>query len=354
MKSHASRRPRRGFTLIELLVVIAIIGVLIALLLPAVQAAREAARRAQCINNLKQIGLALHNYESANGIFPPGAIGYAPSIGADCADKRQHTMFALILPYSEQKQVFDSLNFSVPAADSGGPWSMTGVNGASMNSTGYSTRISAFLCPSDGQTPRTMTSPGYSQTSYAAVVGNTDIWHWWYGCPNATSPSIPPDGMFGYDFGYRVADVVDGTSNTLFVGEMSRFHNDPDTVFNFWTNAGWYGSNTPGVSRVQAMASTMPRPNAPMLLPDLPADSTNGPYWFVNASTPYQNMGQWGFRSLHPGGANFLFGDGTVHFLKDSIQVVGGPNPNNGQMTHGVYRKLATRAGGEIIDNGSY
>src|SRR5262245_7122754 len=131
---------RRGFTLIELLVVIAIIGVLIALLLPAVQAAREAARRAQCTNNLKQMGLALANYETGNGSFPPGAIGYGSGSNIDCNHPRNHTMFALILPYMEMKPLYDAINFSVPAADTVGVYNIA-ANGAAMNLTAYNSMV---------------------------------------------------------------------------------------------------------------------------------------------------------------------------------------------------------------------
>jgi prepilin-type N-terminal cleavage/methylation domain-containing protein/prepilin-type processing-associated H-X9-DG protein len=351
------RRPspaaRRGFTLIELLVVIAIIGVLIALLLPAVQAAREAARRAQCTNNLKQIGLALSNYENQNGSYPPGSVKYGSGTLQDCTVQRNHTMFALMLPFMEQKTIYDAINFNLPAMSASGPYGMAG-NGAAANSTAYNATMTSYICPSDTLKRSTPSTPGYSQSSYAGVTGNKDVWHWYYGCPAQPTPQIESDGMFNADYTYRVSDVADGLSNTFFVGETSRFKNDPDgNSFYFWTGDGWYGSAVSGATRVTVFATTVAKPNASFLLPE-PSDSTYFQNWDQNPTLALQNLGQWGFRSQHPGGVNFVFGDGSVHFIKDSIQVVAGTNPLNGQTLNGIYRKLATRQGGEVIDNGSY
>jgi prepilin-type N-terminal cleavage/methylation domain-containing protein/prepilin-type processing-associated H-X9-DG protein len=344
----------RGFTLIELLVVIAIIAVLIALLLPAVQAAREAARRSQCVNNLKQMGLGLANYESSNGVYPPGSIKWGAGAAQDCANQRHHTMFALILNYMEQSTTYNSINFNLGSWDTTGPYK-TGVNSAAANSTAYNTRVANYLCPSDTIGPTTITTPGNSQTSYGGSVGNRDVYHWFHGCPASPSPQEEGDGMFNGDYTYRVADVTDGLSNTLYIGETSRYKNDPDgTFFYSWSNDIWWGSSVAGVSRLQSLASTIARPNAPLLIPDIGADTTNIIQWWRNPALQLQNMGQWGFRSMHPGGVNFLFGDGSVHFIKESINVVGPPNPVSGLLTLGVYRQLATRNLGEVIDSSVY
>jgi prepilin-type N-terminal cleavage/methylation domain-containing protein/prepilin-type processing-associated H-X9-DG protein len=343
----------RGFTLIELLVVIAIIAVLIALLLPAVQAAREAARRSQCVNNLKQIGLALANYETSSGSFPPGSIKYGAGAAQDCANQRHHTLFALILATMEQSNIYNAINFNLGSWDTTGPYNL-GVNSAAANSTAYNTRVNSYLCPSDTLGPDTTTTPGNTQVSYGGVVGNFDVYHWWHGCPATPSPQEEADGMFNGDYTYRAADVTDGLSNTLFVGETSRYRNDPDgTFFYSWSNDIWWGSSVPGVSRINALALTIARPNAPILIPDIGPDFTNITRWWKNPNLQLQNMGQWGFRSAHPGGVNFLFGDGSVHFIKDSINVVGPPNPLTGLLTLGVYRQLGTRNFGEVIDSSS-
>ncbi len=357
-RSDRADLARPGFTLIELLVVIAIIGVLISLLLPAVQSAREAARRAQCVNNLKQIGLAIASYESSNTVYPPGSIKYGSGKAIDCTTRRHNTMFALILPYMEQTTVFNSINFSLGSVDTNGPYGL-GVNSAASNSTAYNTKISSYVCPSDNQDSNPIGTPGLAQSSYAGCVGNTDVIHWWYGCPpgfSMPSPQIPADGMFNADWTIRVSDVTDGVSNTFYVGESSRFLNDPDgTFFYSWTNDQRWPSSVPGVTRVDSLAWTIARPNAPMLIPDVPADPTYHYNWQFDANTPQlQNMGQWGFRSMHPGGVNFVFGDGSVRFIKNSINVLGAVNPTTGSLGLGVYRQLGTRAGGEVIDSNSY
>ncbi len=348
---HRSSGHRRGFTLIELLVVIAIIAVLIALLLPAVQAAREAARRSQCTNNLKQIGLGIANYESSNGTFPLGAMYYVESANSDCVN-RTFSMFASILQYMEQSPIYNSINYSFAAGGTGIP------NSGITNRTALITRIASFVCPSDfQQTPYTLaqSNNGYSQISYAGCSGNNDIYRWIQAnCP-ASAITIPPEGIFGPDTAFSIAAITDGTSNTISVGETNRFKNDPDQVFQSWSRQAWFGSNLSGSTRANALATCTPTINAPLQNPDSSPDTTYYDQWYLNAtnSAAYQAMGQFGFRSQHPGGANFLFADGSVHYLKQTIQNAGPPLAN-GTLSLGVYRKLATKAGNEVISSDSF
>jgi prepilin-type N-terminal cleavage/methylation domain-containing protein/prepilin-type processing-associated H-X9-DG protein len=372
MKSGRSpARLRRGFTLIELLVVIAIIAVLIALLLPAVQAAREAARRSQCVNNLKQMGLAVANYESANGVYPIGIVQYNPGdTAAGCANNgmgRGHTLFTMILPFMEQSAVYNAINQSYPAGSSGGA-QYYGVDPGTVQTTALSAIINAYICPSDivrtpgSGRPTDITEP-YSATSYAASFGTWDVWHWWFGCPTM----IQGDGAFAFDHSYRVSEFNDGLSNTMFIGEMSRFLNDPDLFFNFWNRGGYFGARsaaTPGVTRPQAATSTVAKPNAPLAIPDVAATASGGPNfvdaWLWAPTGPAAiNEGQYSFRSLHPGGVNFVFGDGSVRFIKNTIDL-----GNLHTLTYsgstvpgariGIYRALSTRANGETISSDQY
>lgn len=324
---------RAGFTLIELLVVIAIIAVLIALLLPAVQAAREAARRAQCINNLKQVGLALHNYESSNSCFPPGVIGFGFENGS-CARRYDHSLLAFILPYGEQTARFNTINFF---------FSTSSIR----NTTSFDFRIETYVCPSDlpytKLDVRGLGCCAYSQSSYSGVVGVGEaVWFGFWGANRSYCEAIEPDGMFGRQYTYQIAHVTDGTSNTLFVGETSRYIGEPGSPFNFWNRNSVFGGSV-GDVRMQGLAYVVPRINANAVAnrsPDIDASSlqTISNWWQRPLNLTY---GQFGFRSQHPGGANFLLGDGSVKFIKSTI------NP-------ATYRAVGTRAGGEAVSADSW
>jgi prepilin-type N-terminal cleavage/methylation domain-containing protein/prepilin-type processing-associated H-X9-DG protein len=365
----ASLSPRRlarhGFTLIELLVVIAIIAVLIALLLPAVQAAREAARRAQCTNNLKQIGLAAHNYESGNGSFPMGWNGFPlpntyPNLPTcDTSNPVGHTAFVYILPYIDGGVHFNA-------------WNIVRVYNSVSNNTATMTKVASYICPSD--TPASPDPAGdfpVVQASYAASEGLQEqlIWNWANSTPpDATGQYVnscnqgPGDGVFGPDYAQKISSLTDGTSNTFFFGEMSRFINEPpgsNFQFNFaagwWAGPPWTGAAYwPNDTRITGLATAVAKPNSPpdttgVLLttcilgspnvfpPDLAKNSSapGSPCW------PCTNWGQIAFRSLHPGGLNMAMADGSVRFIKSSISLQ-------------TYRALATRAGGEVISSDQY
>ncbi|MDG3007287.1 DUF1559 family PulG-like putative transporter [Paludisphaera mucosa] len=349
---------RRGFTLIELLVVIAIIAVLIALLLPAVQSAREAARRAQCVNNLKQIALASHNYESAQGCFPMGNRYMSTKDDPACSGSAWNgwSAFAYIMPFLEGGSQFSAINFS-------------GSSSSIRNTTAMRAKISGFLCPSDLDSPLPPDTFGYaSQCSYAMSRGTQEnVYTNWAVAslpdPAAENPqncnAALGNGMFGADNVVKVSGVTDGTSNTTLFGEASRADGDVASgyhvwghvsVTNFTSNYGskWGSASTPDY-RPRGGKFTYPRLNSPW-------DKTGAviaSIWGVcgsGAGIPtdwLQNcpqsltLGQWAFTSKHPGGANFAFADGSVKFLKNSV----GDAP---------YQALGTRAGGEVISSDSY
>lgn len=208
-------RINRGFTLVELLVVIAIIGVLIALLLPAVQQAREAARRMQCTSNLRQMGLGLHNYHDTYGVFPPGKI----TEGNCCGTKSRSNWAIMILPFIEQGNLADRYNNSV-------------YNEDAANQFVRESQVDIYMCPSDpeaGKLEKPGSGPGsglaYAHGSYRCMGGRSDGSGWW---DNNQASSLPKQwkgllhavGTLGLDT-ERMASVVDGTSNTLVIGEMS-------------------------------------------------------------------------------------------------------------------------------------
>jgi prepilin-type N-terminal cleavage/methylation domain-containing protein/prepilin-type processing-associated H-X9-DG protein len=367
---------RHGFTLIELLVVIAIIAVLIALLLPAVQSAREAARRAQCVNNLKQIGLALHNYHDAFGSFPLGGVE-DPLNSPWTQNKTRISWRALVLPFLEQTTVWNAVNFTT---------SMDGtLNNPGQMYTAWFVLSSVWLCPSDGTNGGgllpwlTATNPtgqgaglgsppinpatGVAATviavsNYAGSFGdNYSGGPLCSGClPWETYPgtNLPPGrpriGWLGYwgtvygdapnfaigggslrgFFDYqtlqvvKIAGVTDGTSNTIMVGEVIPIQAADS---NFWNeNGGCAGTTIP----INWNSNTFPA-----------ADPACNHGWQNSVLGCRFGAAAKGFKSMHPGGANFLVADGSVKFLKASISIP-------------TYAALGSRNGGEIISADSY
>ncbi|MFN9604458.1 MAG: DUF1559 domain-containing protein [Planctomycetota bacterium] len=323
---------RRGFTLVELLVVIAIIGILVGLLLPAVQAAREAARRMSCSNSVRQVALALMNYESANKTFPMGAVygnGKHPRPGTgDPAFTRpyHHTWLTAILPNMEQQSLYSSTNFNAPA------WGQPIV----------STVVPTLLCPSDSGANKVFQAHNIAPTSYSGSQG----WHWW---PTASTNFADPanraywtslglgerdadfSGLFTPTNINKIRDITDGTSNTMVIGETD--------TFNFYGGPG----NTSGTGKrreivgaaVFRAAFVSPHVNGYAggesgLVFEVDGSALKtAPSWFRVA--PYvlepTFLALWGINtewpgasSYHAGGIQAAFGDGSVRFVSSRME----------------------------------
>jgi len=302
----AGSLARRGFTLVELLVVIAIIGILVSLLLPAVQSAREAARRMQCTNNMKQIGLAMHQYHDVSKRFP-----YAVTT---CCTPPGGTWVILIMPYMDQQNLYDQFDLSKTMKDP-------------VHTQAVQVPINTLICPSDPAASEpildnrfTHNAPRMMGLWYPVSMGPTQPDACPF-CPDTTSGpnnwccqgnnygTNPPGnsvGMFGRHALPEVAvgDVVDGLSNTFMAGETLPGH----CIFN-----GAYATNFP------VYPTTIP-------LNFMESDNGQSGAWFRTC----------GFKSMHTGGANFVMGDGSVHFLSEGIDFR-------------LYNNLGTREGGEPI-----
>lgn len=339
---------RRGFTLIELLVVIAIIGVLIALLLPAVQAAREAARRAQCVNNMKQLGLAMHNYESAHGSLPPGRI-WAPRPGRPATDfptifsgTPNTPWFVLMLPQFEQQALANAFNFDLGSEGFASSNPLSVAAGYFANSTVAATRISMFQCPSDVSrlfqiTPSyqggLLSGPVLTKGNYAVSWGNTN----WRQSTVGTQAYM--ESAFGHNGNVRFATITDGLSSTVFCSEVLQAAQ--------YDVRGMMWSTVPG--GCSFMTRFAPNQYNDYLGTMSGGDYLNQPIFCV--SEPVQGLPCFsansdsnafsGSRSRHSGGVNVLFGDGSVRYIKNSI-------------SHPIWLGINTIKGGEVISSDAF
>ena len=335
---------RRAFTLIELLVVIAIIAVLIGLLLPAVQKVREAAARMKCSNNLKQLGLALHNFEGANGKGPPLYPGRAPGSTA-FNYKYTWSVLAQLNPYLEQTNIYNTMDLTQPMYDAANQIT-------AQNKFAVVQKVSIFHCPSDRGVP---VSSAYGvidmgSTNYVANHGS-GLSGGGYGSP------IGGDGIFPAVTGVKIAEISDGTSNTVAMSESilgdgaeisPTQPGDEQVAYKYLGFTGtlpsdsncagtpplWNGYNRRGFMWASGEARCVSynhyyTPNSKSF--DCVAN---------DPTTTYISVGYRAARSRHSGGVNALLGDGSVRFIRDSIQLQ-------------TWRALATRSVGEVV-NGDY
>jgi prepilin-type N-terminal cleavage/methylation domain-containing protein/prepilin-type processing-associated H-X9-DG protein len=322
---------RRGFTLIELLVVISIIAVLIALLLPAVQSAREAARRVQCVNNMKQLGIAMHNYHDTLGAFPPGSLNYTGVFSSP-----RQAWLVHLYPFMEATNIYNGFNFSLTGPPFGLPWYNTSNSFGPTAVTAAT--IGSLLCPSDGvaNAPFKQKYPFdatdaltnfLSRSNYLGYFGNNNM-----GAAYAKDASHLK-ATFGFNVSTKLAEFTDGSSNSLMIGEYltGGGRDEQDGRGCMWADFAGYS---------QIYTQLTPNSSSPDLL--YPIYCFNYPSMNLPCS---QGTGGGtdtaASRSRHPGGVNNVFGDGSVRFVKSTVNVF-------------VWRALGSIAGGETISADAY
>ena len=367
------KRIGRAFTLVELLVVIAIIGVLVALLLPAVQAAREAARRSQCANNLKQLGLGLHNYHDTYKTFPPMAGGTTHTDtswdpGSWFSNGERHSTYFFLLPFMEQKPLHDQILAGLPEG-SMGSIRPQGPNGMRPYSA-YRVKIPGYLCPSDSQADRGGWDTATAAISYAVNCGDSSI-----GLDGTWNPSIvgatTNRGVFGFRIGNTMADIRDGTSNTLAFSENATYSPaQHGKIHGHYVIIGRDSFRASPIVCMQAKGANG------QLVGTLPGSHhRDGEAWTSgfpmilgfttilppNAPSCANNQGEWeegifSADSYHPGGVNAAMCDGSVRFVQETINTgnLALPVPrmtNNSLSPYGVWGAMGTKSGSESIAN---
>ena len=338
-------RSRPAFTLVELLVVIAIIGILVGLLLPAVQAAREAARRMQCSNNLKQIGLAIHNYESANKRYPNGTMDQNPANTPannrpwQAGDHRKGTVLVKMLPYIEQGNLFNTIDFRFDVVRQLNAQAPFNDGRQDMRQTS----IPIYRCPSDG-TSQSRLGRQDQLYNYSLSIGNQNMnsrGGWCNEHPNNSvdtrAQGIIGGNLFGngraghgnsntarnisgvisrYSWSAKFSDLSDGTSNTIAGGEILPSCHDHH-------RGGWYNANGQWTSTTSRINFNTCGKRA---IPDNGQNCNDYRNWMTSG----------GFKSDHTGGAQFVLGDGSVHFLSETIDYT-------------TYQRLGSRNEGEVV-----
>jgi len=315
-----------GFTLIELLVVIAIIAVLVAILLPAVQQAREAARRSQCQNNLKQFGVALHSYHEAHGIFPQAKVYGTESQGSPWITGSGWSWRVMLLPYMDQTGLYNQIDMS--------EWIQTRTGNNTLALV-RAKEIPGFFCPSD---PTDRVRAGYAATNYAAMAGaavGTALVPFQGACGMAGLPTMA-DNSGGLSFrGRRIGDFLDGTSSTLLVGEVYR----NKSFYNLCGNAdiSWSSTTAPNQGRCHRWVEESGWCSA---------DTSRGPNNALRDEVDWADQiaagGRPGARpvsSTHTGGAGVLLADGSVKFASNEVDIT-------------MWRAMGSAAGMDVVKGG--
>tara|TARA_R110002095_G_scaffold76879_1_gene65797 strand:+ start:7262 stop:8233 length:972 start_codon:yes stop_codon:yes gene_type:complete len=313
-------RRRPGFTLIELLVVIAIIAILIALLLPAVQQAREAARRSACKNKMKQIGLALHNYHDAHGVFPSGfgsernvltSSGGRDLLGISAASGQRAPWAVVLLPFLEQGNLYEQFDLS-------GPFSGVATENAGVNQSLIYKQNSTFQCPSD---PNSGTA---SNTNYIAVSGggtNSDAWRDGHTC--CSNRVHMNNGIFWVNSSTRIRDITDGTTNTFMVAE-TKYQAVKAAVTTYMS---WAGTTRSGGASGDCCVTTV---SIGAAIDSINSKVLNGPPGLDTETIMRQ------FGSFHEGGCHVTLADGSTRFLSENMDIT-------------IYRLLGQRGDGTPI-----